>query len=885
MKAAKIKLAMLFALLAVHIAFAGDSAPILLDTMDGTRIARASERIAYSTEWNGGSSVRVAADGSTLKTASAPASGEIVWNTTASGVGGHVLTHVCGGETLTAHFAVLGDDVGVVSGGRLAASATWSADKTWLVTQPLTIPSGVTLTIEKGAVVKFMPGASLTIASGGLCYAYGAVFTHVNDDTIGGDTLFDGDAAQPVMGDYAITGSVYDDDDTEYRYMPPQTLTGSISYDTRLRGYRTYIASNTVTVASGATLTLQPGTVIKFAPGCSMTVNGTLDAQGARAAPIVFTSLKDDEHGGDSNGDGDKTYAQPGDWARIYAGGTLNMNHCIIRHCNNTSDQGAIQGTGGTVTFDNGLIESSVYECVRMNSGSFTAHNSVFRDASMGFGYYGGSGVHVYNCVVADCTIGCRASNKHFYNTVFYRCQTFLESTSSSCSHCVFYNPPGYGAQSAAQVGSNGNIWGDPQFADPDNGDFTIAATSPCVDAGDGTVSPEFDYWGRPRMDVKTVADTGRPNMDGVCPDIGIYEVDGAATMPLPDLAVLGVEVRRASGASYCGDELTVSYVVTNRGAAATTGIVRDMIRFRGADAVTGGLTVDAAEIEKTYNIAAGEAATFESAVKVPALKAGAWKVGVAVNQYNHPYEQSLANNTAWAEGTFEVELEAMSLGSCSVTVAKGEASGFVLSGLPVSGGVVRVTGGGAISAYGGNGALPTVGGTSSCSTVSIGDGSILVVFPSRPEGESAYLLLANEGDATAAVTVEVKERELALYGVSPSRVANTGDATITITGSGISAAVSMKLGGRAAKKVETLNAAQVARRRSTWTAWRRGAMPSPQTAVRRAARPPSSRMPWKSILRRRGRSCARGLRCRRPCATGGFARATCAMRTRAIPR
>ena len=216
-----------------------------------------------------------------------------------------------------------------------------------------------------------MPGMSLTVVSGGSCTASGAIFTHVNDDTIGGDTMMDNDSAVPKMGEYTITGNIIDDDATEYRCSPPQTLTSNISSDTRLRGYRTYIVSNSVTVASGAKLTLQPGTILKFSSGCSLTVNGTLDAKGTRAAPIVFTSLKDDEHGGDTNGDGDKTYAQGGDWARIYAGGTLNMNYCRIRYCNNNSDNGAIQGTGGMVTFDNSIIEASVYECVRMNSGKF----------------------------------------------------------------------------------------------------------------------------------------------------------------------------------------------------------------------------------------------------------------------------------------------------------------------------------------------------------------------------------------------------------------------------------------------------------------------------------------------------------------------------------
>ena len=425
--------------LATTVGFAGDSAPFLLDTADGTRIATEGEAIpvAYSPRWGNAASCTIDLGGSRSV---ATEEGSTIW--TPQGIGGYTLTHTAGDLVYTAQFTVLGDDV-AVAGGRLSSSAVWAADKTHLVTAPLTVPSGVSLTIQPGAVVKFMPGASLTVSSGGSCTARGVIFTHVNDDTIGGGTLYDGEGAFPKMGDYTITGNITDDDTTEYRYMPPQTLTSSISSNTRLRGYRTYIVSNSVTVASGATLTLQPGTILKFNTGCSLTVNGTLDAQGARAAPIVFTSLKDDAHGGDTNGDGEKTYAQAGDWARIYAGGTLNMKHCLIRHCNNNSDQGAIQGTGGTVTFDNSIIESSVYECVRMNSGRFTAHNSVFRDSSMGFGYYGGSGVYIYNCVVADCTIGCRASNKHFYNTVFYRCQTFLESTSSSCDHCVFFNPSG----------------------------------------------------------------------------------------------------------------------------------------------------------------------------------------------------------------------------------------------------------------------------------------------------------------------------------------------------------------------------------------------------------------------------------------------------------
>ena len=253
MKANTMNAVMIAAALAAAAGYAGDSAPFLLDTAEGTRIAHEVEPIAYSPHWNGAASCTVDLGGLQF---TATEEGVRIW--TPQGIGGHTLTHTAGGETLTARFAVLGEDVAVHGGtsGTIGISETWGTNKVHLVTSALTIPSGVSLTIEAGAVVKFMPGTSLTVASGGNCTARGVIFTHVNDDTIGGDTLMDGDGPQPVMGDYAITGNVTDDETTtEYRYMPPQTLTSNISSNTRLRGYRTYIVSNSVTVANSTFFT------------------------------------------------------------------------------------------------------------------------------------------------------------------------------------------------------------------------------------------------------------------------------------------------------------------------------------------------------------------------------------------------------------------------------------------------------------------------------------------------------------------------------------------------------------------------------------------------------------------------------------------------------
>ena len=57
-----------------------------------------------------------------------------------------------------------------------------------------------------------------------------------------------------------------------------------------------------------------PGRIIKSS-NPSLVVDGTLDAQGTAAAPVIFTSLNDDSQGGDTNNGGGSPH--PGDWAGV----------------------------------------------------------------------------------------------------------------------------------------------------------------------------------------------------------------------------------------------------------------------------------------------------------------------------------------------------------------------------------------------------------------------------------------------------------------------------------------------------------------------------------------------------------------------------------------
>ena len=98
---------LLAGILAATLSRAGDSAPFRLDTRAGIRAARATEPLAYSTDWNSGATgVAIDLDGAPLFSAASPASGDYVWNTDGLPDGLHTLMFDDGVETLDAQFYV-----------------------------------------------------------------------------------------------------------------------------------------------------------------------------------------------------------------------------------------------------------------------------------------------------------------------------------------------------------------------------------------------------------------------------------------------------------------------------------------------------------------------------------------------------------------------------------------------------------------------------------------------------------------------------------------------------------------------------------------------------------------------------------------------------------
>ena len=134
-----------------------------------------------------------------------------------------------------------------------------------------------------------------------------------------------------------------------------------------------HVVTGDVTVPNGATLTVEPGAIVKFGAHLGITIQagGQFVARGTVGEPIQFTSLANNTAGGDTNRDGNATAPAAGDWRWIYFdGGTGSFDHAVISYGGGTSsgnwDQTGVLRTNGSaaLTIDNTLIRQPFFDGV-----------------------------------------------------------------------------------------------------------------------------------------------------------------------------------------------------------------------------------------------------------------------------------------------------------------------------------------------------------------------------------------------------------------------------------------------------------------------------------------------------------------------------------------
>lgn len=119
-----------------------------------------------------------------------------------------------------------------------------------------------------------------------------------------------------------------------------------------------------LSVTAGNTLTLRQGIVVKFDASATFAVNGSLQSQGASGANVILTSIKDDNAGGDTNGDGNATLPNAADWGTVYfstlAPDSSRLTHTQVRFAGNGA-RGALTFTSTSARLTNCLIQRSYF--------------------------------------------------------------------------------------------------------------------------------------------------------------------------------------------------------------------------------------------------------------------------------------------------------------------------------------------------------------------------------------------------------------------------------------------------------------------------------------------------------------------------------------------
>ena len=149
-----------------------------------------------------------------------------------------------------------------------------------------------------------------------------------------------------------------------------------------------YVPLNTLTVETGATLTIRPGLLFKNVYSYSgFVINGTLIAEGTPNQPIVFTSLRDDEYAGDSNGDENSSCPTLGEWDG------LSLNSAAV----NSRVRGCV------VRF--------AYEALGIGNSTTQISNNVLSQSTYGLVVGGGATVEVDSCIVKQNGKGIYSTN------------------------------------------------------------------------------------------------------------------------------------------------------------------------------------------------------------------------------------------------------------------------------------------------------------------------------------------------------------------------------------------------------------------------------------------------------------------------------------------
>jgi RHS repeat-associated protein len=710
--------------------------------------------------------------------------------------------------------------------GTLTANTHWTAANVYALDGNLIIPAGITLTIDPGTVVKALPGTEIIVQSGGTLSALGdasnpVIFTTFDDSSVGGNTDFNQGISVPSPGDWSgivvLGGGTYDSNGkTELRYA--QTLLfGTISANMTLTSTQNYEVSGNLIVASGVTLTIQPGTVVKFdiGGGIDVQAGATLLANGTLAQPIYFTSINDSSIGGRTGSTG--AAAAPGDWNSILIdAATASFQHVQMQYGGGpvgSSNQAGMVETDGTatVTIASSTLLSSYAIGIQTgypNGGGDTVtvtDSTFYGNEDRAINAYPGSTVHVVNDTFDGNAYGPFAhggvmdvENSVISNSV----GTQFGSVEVCCGSTLaaFTNNDVYTTAAGVSnyvgltdpTGTQGNISANPVYLNQALHDYRPTYGSPLIDAANGTVPnyPLTDSFGLARYnDPLVTTKTGTPDVNGNYPDMGAFEFVQTAPSNL-DLTVSNVQ---GPSSAIVGSQVTVNWIVTNIGSGTAYGPWHDAV-YLVSDPNTNPVQAYGGIFLEGAGIVLGPGASYNATatVTVPGTTVGSQRWEVKTNVLGEIFEgANTANNTGIAIDPVNIDLNQLVPAATPLNglfSSAGQMSYYKVIPSPTQATSVNlalfgVTG--SVQLFVGAGFVPTPQ-QFTYQQVEFDSASASVVIPA---GSSQIYYVAAYAQTLASTpapyTIQASTVSFGLTSISPAAVNNGYSQTITFIGGG----------------------------------------------------------------------------------------------------
>jgi RHS repeat-associated protein len=728
--------------------------------------------------------------------------------------------------------------------GTITSNQEWTANQVQGLSGTVVIPSGVTVTIDPGTIVKALPGSQIIVQSGGILNALGGssnpvIFTAFDDSSVGGDSDFSGGQSVATPGEWngisaQVGGQFNSNSNTEILYVEA-TQTGTLPASEAWPGDQLFLVTGIVTVPGGATLTIQPGAVVKFGPNAGITVQpgGQLIALGTVAQPIYFTSINDNTVG--SVAAGSSGTPMPGDWASIIInGGVASFNHVQMLYGggpqNSQNLLGMIEtGNNAVVTISNSILGQTFWDGLLTgyvnNSGiggdTVTLTNSVvYGVEDRGVEAWPGSTVNVTNDTLDGNNNGIQSHGGTITvaNTIV---SNSLGTTWGGIDNCgagivtVSYSDvwnstsgvPNYVCMTDP-TGTNGNISVNPVYVDNAAGNYRLNYGSPAIDAASGTVPnyPLTDAMGDPRYNDPLVTNkTGVPDVNGNYPDMGAFEFVQTAASDI-DLTVPSVT---GPATAVSGNQVQLTWTDTNTGSGTAQGPWHDAI-YLVQDPDTNPILLLAGEVLVAggVTLGPGQSYTATGTVRVPGTTVGNHRWEVVANDRGEVFVgQNSVNDKGISLNTVAVDLPQISVDSAALNnsfTATGQSWWYKID--PAANQSVSVnltlsrntgtTSPGSVQLFIGEGYVPTPQHYD-FQQVEWNSPTASIVIPNT-SNQTYYVTAYAQTLASAptAFTISASTVQFSLTSVQPASVSDFGSQILTFQGGGFTSGATYELVG-----------------------------------------------------------------------------------------